>query len=39
MHWKDIKKCVLHIISELMGKVEKKARKPRIIQGIIDKPD
>jgi hypothetical protein len=39
VHWKDIKKCVLDIISDLTGKVEKKARKPWITQEIIDKTD
>ena len=28
VQWKNIKECVLHTISELIGKVEKRARKP-----------
>ena len=39
MQWKNIKKCVLDNISDLIGKVEKKARKPWITQEIIDKTD
>jgi len=39
VQWKYIKKSVLDIISDLIGKVEKKARKQRITQEIIDKTD
>jgi len=39
VHWKDIKKCALDIISDLIGKLEKKGRKPWITQKIIDKMD
>jgi len=39
VQWKDNKKCVQDIVSDLIGKVEKKARKPWITQGIIDKTD
>jgi len=28
MQWKNIKECVLDTISDLVGKVEKRARKP-----------
>jgi len=30
VQWKNIKECVLDTISDLVGKVEKRARKPRI---------
>jgi hypothetical protein len=39
VHWKNVKKCVLNTISDLIGKVEKKAGKPWITQKIIDKTD
>jgi len=37
--WKNIKECVLDIISDLVGKVEKRARKPWITQAMISKMD
>ena len=37
VHWKNIKECVLDTISDLVGKVEKRARKPWIIQEMITK--
>ena len=39
MQWNNIKKCVLHTISDLVGKVEKRARKPWITQEMISKMD
>ena len=35
----NIKECVLHTISDLVGKVEKRARKPWITQEMISKMD
>jgi hypothetical protein len=32
VQWNNIKECVLHTISNLVGKVEKRARKPWITQ-------
>ena len=32
VQWKNIKECVLDTISDLVGKVEKRARKPWITQ-------
>ena len=37
MQWKNIKECVLDTISDLVGKVEKRARKPWISQEMISK--
>ena len=39
MQWKNIKECVLDTISDLVGKVEKRARKPWIAQKMISKMD
>ena len=39
MQWKNIKECVLDTISDLVGKVEKRARKPWITQEMISKMD
>ena len=39
MQWKNIKDCVFDTISELVGKVEKRARKPWITQEMISKMD
>jgi len=39
MQWKNIKECVLDPISGLVGKVEKRARKPWITQEMISKMD
>ena len=36
VQWKNIKECVLGTISNLIGKVEKRARKPWITQEMID---
>ena len=36
---KNIKECVLDTISDLVGKVEKRARKPWITQEMISKMD
>ena len=32
VQWNNMKECVLDIIGDLIGKVEKRARKPRITQ-------
>jgi hypothetical protein len=37
--WNNIKECVLDTISDLAGKVEKRARKPWITQEMISKMD
>jgi len=37
VQWKNIKECVLDTISDLAGKVEKRARKPLITQEMISK--
>ena len=37
MQWKNVKECVLDTIIDLVGKVEKKARKPWITQETISK--
>jgi hypothetical protein len=37
VQWNIIKECVLDILSELVGKVEKSARKPWITQEMISK--
>jgi hypothetical protein len=39
VQWKNIKECFLDTISDLVGKVEKKARKPWITQDMISKMD
>ena len=39
VQWKNIKECVLDTISDLVGKVEKRARKPWITQDMISKMD
>jgi len=35
VQWNNIKECVLDTISDLVGKVKKRARKPRITQEMI----
>jgi hypothetical protein len=37
--WKNIKKCLLDTVIDSVGKVEKRARKPRITQEMISKMD
>ena len=37
VQWNNIKECVLDIIGDLVGKVEKRARKPWITQEMIRK--
>jgi len=37
VQWKNIKECVLDTISDLVGKVEKRARKPCITQEMMSK--
>jgi hypothetical protein len=39
VQWNNIKKCVLDAMSDLVGKVERKARKPWITQEMISKMD
>ena len=39
MLWKNIKECVLNTISDLVGKVDKRFRKPWITQEMISKMD
>jgi hypothetical protein len=39
VQWNDIKVCVLDIISDLVGKVEKRARNPWFAQKMISKMD
>ena len=39
MQWNNIKECVLHTISDLVGKVEKRARKQWITPEMIRKMD
>jgi hypothetical protein len=39
VQWKNIKECVLDTISDLVGKVEKRARKPWITQEMVSKMD
>ena len=39
MQWKNIKECVLDTISDLVAKVETRARKPWITQEVISKMD
>ena len=37
VQWKNIKECVLDTVSDLVGEVEKRARKPWITQEMISK--
>ena len=39
VEWKNIKECMLDTNSDLVGKVEKRARKPWITQEMICKMD
>jgi hypothetical protein len=39
VYWNNITKCVLDTMSDLVGQVDRKARKPCIIQEIINKMD
>jgi hypothetical protein len=39
VQWNNMKECVLDTISDLVGKVEKRARKPWITQEMISKMD
>jgi type I site-specific restriction endonuclease len=39
VQWNNLNKCELDSISDLVGKVEKRARKPRITQEVISKMD
>jgi len=39
VQWKNVKDCALDNLSDLVGKVEKKARKPWITQEMISKMD
>jgi flagellar biosynthesis chaperone FliJ len=39
VQWNNIKKCVLHTMSDLVGKVEGRAKKPWITQEMISKMD
>jgi len=39
VQWKNIKECVLDTVSVLVGKFEKRARKPWIMQEMISKMD
>jgi len=39
VQWNNIKECVLDTISDLVGRVEKRARKPWITQEMISKMD
>jgi len=39
VQWNNIKECVLDAISDLVGKVKKRARKPQITQEMISKMD
>jgi hypothetical protein len=39
VQWNNIKKCVLHTMSGLVGKVERRTRKPWITQEMISKMD
>jgi hypothetical protein len=39
VQWNNIKKCVLDTLSDLVGKVKKKARKPWVTQQMISKMD
>jgi len=37
VQWNSIKECVLDTLSDLVGKIEKRARKPWITQEMISK--
>ena len=37
MQWNNIKKCMLVTVSDLVGKIEKRARKPWTTQEMISK--
>ena len=39
VQWNDRKECVLDSISDLVGKIEKRARNPWITQEVISKMD
>jgi type I site-specific restriction endonuclease len=39
VQWKNIKECVLYTISDLVGKVEKRAKKLWITQEMMSKID
>jgi hypothetical protein len=39
VQWNNIKKCVLDTMSNLVGKVKRRARKPWITQEMISKMD
>ena len=39
LEWNNIKECVLDTLSDLVGKVEKRARNPWITQEMISKMD
>jgi len=39
VQWNNIKECVLDTVSDLVGKVKKRARKPWITQEMISKMD
>jgi len=39
VQWNNIKKCVLFTVSDLVGKVETRARKPWITQEMVSKMD
>ena len=39
VQWKNIKKCVLNTISDFVGKVQRRARKPWIRQEMIIEMD
>ena len=39
VQWNNIKECILDTLSDLVGKVEKRARKPWITQEMISKMD
>ena len=39
VQWNNIKECVLDTLSDLVGKVEKRARKPWITHEMISKMD
>jgi hypothetical protein len=39
VQWNNVKKCVLDTMSDLVGKVERRARKPWITQEMISKMD
>jgi hypothetical protein len=39
VQWKNIKKCVLDIMSDVILKVDRKARKPRIATEMTNKMD